>query len=177
MGFYKSPFGNGVAIGSGGNVNNLNGDPHNQFGPRDTGGTVGGLHVDGIVEELVIDFTGQDFNDIANTLVPYVIPAGAVIKEVLLDVTEAFTLSGTTPALETGTKGSEATNGFTTSSANLSSTGFVNLTSALSGTWDAEAPLAADTTVSFVLSGTTPAMTNAGKARFTIIYERSALKL
>lgn len=170
MAIYTSPFGNGVLVGSGGNVTS---NVHNQFGPRDVGGTIGVNKVEGMKEELVIDFTGEQFNDLPDGLIPFVLPAGAVITAVYLDVEEAFVVSGTTPALEVGTDGSEATNGFTITEAQLEATGSVNLTSALSGTWDAEVPLAANTTIGFALSGTdTPAITDAGKARITILFDR-----
>lgn len=170
MAIYTTPFGNGVLVGSGGNVVE---NVRNQFGPRDVGGTVGVLKVEGMDEELVIDFDGTFFNDGFVGSRNFVLPAGAVIKDVFMDVEEAFVVSGTTPALEVGTAGSEATNGFTVTEAQLEATASVNLTSALSGTWDAEAPLAANTTIGFVLSGTgTPAVTDAGKARITIRFYR-----
>lgn len=173
MGFETSKFGNGTDVGSGGNVTTSKGSPHNFFGFRDIGGGMGNYETDGAYQNLVIDFTGKDFNDgVAPSLVTYKLPAGTVIKAVYLEVTEVFVCSSdTTFGLEIGTSGTEATNGFTTTDTQLQSTGFVNLTSALSGTWDAEAPLAAQTTVKAVLSGTNSAVTDAGKAKFTIVYE------
>jgi hypothetical protein len=177
-GYETSKFGNGVAVGSGGNVSDL-GTPHNHFGPRDTDGADGVLKVEGITEQLIINFTGKEFNDgVAPSLVPYVIPAGSVIKAVYLDVEEVFVAtSDTTFALEIGTDTTEVTNGFTTTEAQLEATDSVNLTSALSGTWDSEVPLAADTIVGAALSGTNSAVTDAGKARFTIVYDRVNLGL
>lgn len=177
MGFYTSPFGNGVSTGSGGNVVTASGTPHNYFGPRDTGGVAGVLKVEGLTEQLIINLDGTMFNDGVDAgLVNYVIPAGAVIKAAYIDVEEAFALSGTnTLAVEVGTATTEATNGFTITEAQIEATASVNLTSALSGTWDNEAPLAADTTVAIVLSGTDPVITDAGKARITIVYDRANL--
>jgi hypothetical protein len=101
-----------------------------------------------------------------------------VIKAAYIDVEEAFALSGTeTLAVEVGTDGSEATNGFTITEAQIEGTASVNLTGALSGTWDAEATLAADTTVGIALSGTDPVLSDAGKARITIVYDRVNLSL
>lgn len=167
-----SKFGNGTLVGSGGNVTT---NVHTQFGNRDTGGTTGVLPRVGNKESLVISFKGKMFNDIENTLVDYIIPAGAVVKGVYMDVKTAFTVTGTSPALEVGTNGSEATNGFSVSEAQLEGTASVNLTSALSGTWDAEAPLAADTTVGFALSGTSPTVDDDGEVIFTIDYVRTSL--
>lgn len=166
MARYQTPFGNNVLVGSGGNVTSV---VHNNFGPRDAGETVGVNKVEGMKEELVIDLTSELIND--GQLIPFVLPAGAVIKDVYMDVEEVFTLTGTTPAVEIGTDGSEATNGFTITEAQLEATGSVNLTSALSGTWDAEVPLAANTTVGIVLSGTSP-VAEGGKARVTILFDR-----
>ncbi len=179
MGFETSKFGNGVATGSGGNVVTASGSPHNYFGPRDSGGTAGVLKVEGLTEQLIINLDGAMFNDGVDAgLVNYVIPAGAIIKAAYIDVEEAFALSGSdTLAVEVGTAGTEATNGFTITEAQIEATNSVNLTSALSGTWDNEAPLAADTTVAIVLSGTNPVITDAGKARITIVYDRANLGL
>lgn len=168
MARYQTPFGNNVLVGSGGNVTSV---VHNNFGPRDTGETVGVNKVEGMKEELIIDLTPELIND--GQLIPFVLPAGAVIKDVYMDVETAFVLTGTTPAVEIGTAGSEATNGFTITEAQLEATASVNLTSALSGTWDGEAPLAANTTVGIVTSGTNPVVANNnGKARITILFDR-----
>ena len=168
MAYETSPFGNGVLVGDGGNVTS---GVHTHFGPRDANGTVGINKVEGIKSELMIDFGGDMYNNVPEGLMPYVLPAGAVITAVYMDVEEAFALTGTTPALEVGTAESEATNGFSVTQVQLEATGSVNLTSALSGTWDGEAPLAANTPVSFVLSGTDPTITG-GKARITILFDR-----
>jgi hypothetical protein len=163
-------FGDGILVGAGGNVRE---NVRNQFGPRDVGGTVGVLKVEGMEEELVIDFDGELFNTGLVGAKDFVLPAGAVIKAVYVDVEDAFAISGTTPTLLVGTEGSEVTNGFVVSKAILEATGSANLTSTLTGTWDNEVPLAANTTIGFVLGGTgTPALTNAGKARITVQFYR-----
>lgn len=167
MATYQTPFGNNVLVGSGGNVTSV---VHNNFGPRDTGETVGVNKVEGMKEELVIDLTGDLIND--GQLIPFVLPAGAVITAVYMDVEEVFVATGTTPAVEIGTATTEATNGFTITEAQLEATGSVNLTSALSGTWDAEAPLAANTTIGIVVSGTDTPTVTGGKARVTVLFDR-----
>lgn len=167
--YFDSPFGNGVLTGSGGNVKS---NVHNQFGARDTGDTVGVNKVEGMSEQLVIDFSGESFNSVGDGLLPFVLPAGAVVKSVYMDVEEVFVTGGTFTALDIGTDGSEATNGFSITSAQLEALASVNLTSALSGTWDAEAPLAANTTIGQVLTGAGASLTDAGKARITINFDR-----
>lgn len=166
--YFTTPFGNGVANGT--NNGNIVENVHNQFGARDTGETVGVNKIEGIKEELIIDLTPELIT--GGAFRPFVLPAGAVITAVYLDVEEVFALSGTTPAVEIGTANTEAANGFTITKAQLEATASVNLTAELSGTWDAEAPLAANTTVGIVLSGTTPAVTDVGKARVTILFDR-----
>lgn len=113
------------------------------------------------------------FASVPDGLVPFVLPGGAVIKAVYVDVEEVFVVTGTTPTVLIGTNGSEVTNGFVISEAILEATGTANLTSTLTGTWDNEVPLAANTTIGIALGGTTPAITSAGKARVTIIFERA----
>ena len=171
-GFERSPFGNGVAVGSGGNVTS---NVHTHFGNRDTGGTTGVNKIEGMKEELIINLTGEMFNDVGGALIPFVLPAGAVIKDVYMAVEEVFVTGGTFTALDVGTKGTEATNGFSITDTQLETPGGVNLTSALSGTWDGEAPLAADTEISMVLTGTNPTLSDAGKARISIWFDRTVV--
>lgn len=170
MAYPTSAFGNGVLVGSGGNVVS---NVHNQFGPRYTGGTFGVNKVEGVKEELIFDITGEYFNAVPDGLMPFTLPAGAVIKAVYIDVEDVFVVTGTTPTLLVGTNGSEVTNGFVVSEAILEATGSANLTATLAGTWDNEVPLAANTTIGLALGGTgSPAVTNAGKARITILLDR-----
>lgn len=174
MTYYTSPFGNGVLVGSGGNVTS---NVHNQFGSRDTGGTQGVAKVEGITEQLIFNVDTTDFNDGIDSLVAYVIPAGAVIKAAYVDVEVAAAMTGTTPTVLIGTSGSEATNGLVLSEAIVEGTGTSNVTSTLAGTWDAEVPLAADTTIGVALGGTTPTVADGGKIRVTIVYDRANLSL
>ena len=118
---------------------------HNQFGPRETGQTQGTANTAGFGNELTVDITGSDLTALAYPLDAPVLPAGAVITKVFLEVTEAFALGGTTPTIEVGTETSEATNGFSITEAQAEATGVTDLTSALSGTW--AAGLAASTTL------------------------------
>ena len=168
MGFERSKLGDGSDSGSG----NVTKAVHTHFGPRDTGKTVGITNTTGVWRDLVIDLDGAMLSAGEFPLEAPVLPAGALINEVILEVSEAFVLGGTSPALEVGTDGSEATNGVTASEAQLEAVGGYNLTSALSGTWD-EVGLAAETTVGLALSGTSPTSTSAGKARLTVRYHKA----
>lgn len=112
--------------------------------------------------EVEIAFHGVDFAEVSGIL-----PAGFNVTQVLLNVSEAFVLGGTTPTLEVGTATSEATNGFSITEAQLESTGVTDIVGALSGTW--ADPLAVDTTLNIVLAGSSPTITDAGKATVKII--------
>lgn len=165
MGFETSKFGNGVLVGSGGNVTQ---NVHNHFGPRDSGKTQGVNRTAGAVRELIIDFDGEMVGAAGFPLIAPKLPAKAIIEDVYLEIFEAFVLGGTTPAIEFGTEGTEATNGVTITKAQAEAVAAYDLTSALSGTW--AAPLAAETTVGIALSGTTPTVTDAGRGKLVIRY-------
>ena len=150
----------------------IQGTVTNHFGPRKTGGTAGVLNTDGMSGELVIDLNAELFNSNPDGLMPFVLPAGAVIKSVYVDVEDVFVVTGTSPTVLIGTNGSEVANGVVISEVILEASGSANLTSTLVGTWDAEAPLAADTTIGIALGGSSPAITDAGNARVTIKFDR-----
>ena len=164
MGFEQSKFGDGSTAGSGNVVSTVS----NHYGPRDTGKTTGVIRTSGAMNELTLDIDGEMVGDAAYALVVPKIPAGAIIEDVYVEVTEAFVLGGTTPAIEVGTEGSEATNGVTITEAQAEAVGTYDVTSALAGTW--AAGLAAETTLGLALSGTSPTVTDAGKMRVVIRY-------
>lgn len=162
MGNYEtSKFGNGVLVGSGGNVTS---NVHNYYGDRDSGQTVGLNNTGGSQElELTFNITGQMINrgGTDEILVPPTLKAGFKVEAVYARVTEVFVVGGTTPTLEIGTQGSEATNGFNLSEAQLEALGTYDLTSTLGGTW--AAPINADTIVGMAPGGTLPTFTDVGK--------------
>lgn len=121
----------------------------NWYGSRDTGGFEGSYRTAGLTREYVFDFTGRTLADGDYSKV--VIPAGAAVIKAEIFVDEAFDLQAAS-VLEVGTKGSEATNGVSITEAELEAEGRVDLTSALAGTWDAEARFAADTEIGFAFS-------------------------
>lgn len=141
------------------------------FGPRDSGKTAGETRTSGFVTELTIDIDAAMVESGAYALIAPTIPAGAIIEDVYVDVTEAFVLGGTTPVIDVGTEGSEATNGFTITEAQAEAVKMLDLTGALSGTW--AAGLVADTTVGLLLGGSSPTVTTVGKMRVVIRYVSS----
>jgi hypothetical protein len=122
----------------------------------------------GSVHEAVVYINGDDFTSGAfNTQLT--IPAGAVIREVVAEVTEVFALGGTTPTINVGTDTSEGTNyGIELSEAQAEALGRYDGTPA--GTW--ASPLAADTVVGVALDGTTPTVTAAGACKVVIRYSK-----
>ena len=141
---------------------------NNRYGPLNTpDGAAGNFRTAGVENELVIEFNGKNIND--DDILGF-IPAGSTPIEAYMEVKEAFALGGTTPVVEVGTDGSEATNGCTFTEANMESVGTV-VNTTFTGTWAAR--LAADTNVSIVLAGTSPTVTDDGKARVTVRYAKS----
>ena len=173
-GFETSKFGNGTSsLSAGGNVVVASGAPHNFFGARDDGGTVGVLKVEGAIEQLVLILEGSTFNDLLEPLTPTYLPAGAIIRDVYIDVEDVFTLTGTNPTILIGTDTTEVTNGFVISEAVAEATSTARLTSTLTGTWAVNTPLAARTKIGFAIGGSnSPAVARSGKARVTIEYIR-----
>ncbi len=161
MGYETAPFGNQGA--------NVTQDVNNHYGERDTGKTVGVAKTEGFVQELTLYVDGDMVSAGAYALLAPTIPAKAIIEDVYMNVTEAFVLGGTTPVIDVGTEGSEATNGFTITEAQAEAVGMYDLTGALAGTW--AAGLAAETTVGLLLGGGgSNTVTSAGKAKIVIRY-------
>lgn len=174
--YETSKFGNGTDVGSGGNVTTSLGVPHNTFGPRDSGGSTGVLKVEGAIEQLRLEVTGDDINDLLEPLVPTYLPAGATIRDVYWDTAEVFVVTGTNPTLLIGTDTSEVTNGLVVSEAVMESTNTARLTGTLTGTWAVNTPLQARTKIGFAIGGTgSPAIARSGRGYLTIEYIRPNL--
>lgn len=123
----------------------------------------------GSVKEAVIYIKGTDFGSGTTFDTQYTLPAGAVVQEVVAEVTTAFALGGTTPTMNVGTNGSAGTNyGIELSEANAEAAGTYEGT--LAGTW--ANPLAADTVIGVELDGTSPTVTSAGEAKVVIRYSK-----
>lgn len=121
-------------------------------------GSAGVVRTDGYENTLVADFDYSNYDRVSK-----VIPAGAVVVSAYADVLEAFTFTGgTSPDMEIGTDGTEATNG-----AGLTFTAAGTVVGTPAGTWTS--PFTADTTVGVAPSGS-PTSVDAGKVRVTIKY-------
>lgn len=142
----------------------------NQYGARDTGGTVGVETDKDSVHTMGVAFTSRSLNE--NFMSPFVLPRGAKVLRYLLRVDEAFTMTGTTPTLIIGGT-VPATNGVVLTAAELAAVGTKSPASTGTGTWalaSATGTTAAER-VTKALGGTTPAVTvGAGKAELMVEY-------
>ena len=145
----------------------------NNYGTRSKGGGIGFIKTSGISNELSVDVTGDSLTVGGEAFAEVKIPAGSIITGAWVEVTEAFTLGGTSPTILVGTAGSEATNGAVVSEAQAEAVGTVDITAALAGTWN-EATLAAETSVGVVLGGTSPTSAATGSARIVVTYNKIA---
>ena len=172
MKFETTPFGNGVLVGSGGNVTT---NVHNNFAGREIGENTGVYETDGATYEMSMTITGDQLTrDVATGdafLVPLKLPVGAVLGEVVVQVKEAFVLGGTTPTILIGTETTEVTNGFVVSEAQAEAIGTYVVTGTKTGTW--ASPIATEATVGVALGGTTPTVTTVGKMDVLVRYTKA----
>ncbi len=141
----------------------------NHYGQRGTqDGVVGGgkLPQHGSEEDMVIYIKGDDFDGAASFDTKFTLPAGAIVLSAICEVTTAFTLGNADNDIYVGTNGSEGTN-YGMQILNPAATG--TTVDAPGGTW--AAPLAADTVVGVLVSGTTAAA-SAGEAKVVIRYTK-----
>jgi hypothetical protein len=142
----------------------------NQYGPRDTGTTVGVETDKDSIHTMGVAFTHRSLQDAFMS--PFVLPRGAKILRYLLRVDEAFTMTGTTPTLIVGGT-APATDGVVVTAAELAAVGTKTPASTGTGTWalaSATGTTAAQR-VTKALGGTTPAVTvGAGRATLMVEY-------
>lgn len=141
----------------------------NHFGPRETGGAIGTVKTEGSKNEFAVKLTGEVLDNLIVS--PVDIPANSIITKAYIHVTEAFDLAAVS-VVEVGTEGSEATNGVSLLEADLESTGYVDVTAQLAGTWDAEVPLAADTRVAIAFSAGSVTDSTVGVATLVVEYTK-----
>lgn len=175
--YETSKFGNGISsLSTGGNVVLASGTPHNTFGARDSGGASGVLKVEGSVEQLRLEVTGDDINDNLGPMTDQYLPAGCLIRDAWWNTVEVFVATGTSPTLLVGTDTSEVTNGLVISETLLETLGTGRVTSTLTGTWSVNTAIAARTKIGFAIGGSGgPAIARSGRGILTIEYVRPAL--
>jgi hypothetical protein len=141
----------------------------NQYGPRDTGGSVGSETTDDSIRSLSITITGESLN--TGFLPPVTIPKGSRFLRYVLRVDEAFNLGGTSPTVIFGGT-APGTNGVVLTEAELEAVGTKVPASTGTGTWSTSS--ATGTTaaerITKTLGGTSPTVSRTqGKA--TLIAE------
>lgn len=141
------------------------------YGARVTGDTAGVIKTEGAKNEATFSITGFTLDHLLMS--PFYIPEGSVIRSAYVRVSEAFDLAATS-VVNVGTSGEEATNGVVLTEADLETAGFVDLTSALAGTWDAEEPLAEDTEVGIAFSAGSVTDKTVGQATLVVEYVKVA---
>lgn len=130
----------------------------NHFGPRDrnASGLKGSPKTEGRLNELVLRLNTAQVN--AGDVGLAVLPKGALVTGVVVNVITVGALAGTTPAIEIGTDGSEVTNGFSIVEAVVEAVGILAMDDTdMQGTF--ALPLAADTSLGVSLSGAGAALT------------------
>lgn len=169
MTYARSQFGEGGASGAGNVVRAVN----TSYGKRASGDTAGKFSTDGSTQEVVFELNGTMVSAQAFSALAPTIPKSSKITQVIVEVTEAFVLGGTTPIVRVGTSGGTTANGVQLSEAQAEAIGVYDITSTGAGTWATTAGAnlgTAVTTVGINLTGTTPTSTSAGKARVVIRY-------
>lgn len=141
----------------------------NQYGARDTGGSIGVETTSESLGELSISFTADSLR--GGYPKAFKLPRGAHFLRWILRVDEVFTLTGTSPTVIFG-GAAPATNGVVLTAAELGTVGTKIPASTGTGTWAIASTTGATATeaVTQALGGTTPAVTP-GAGRATLIGE------
>jgi hypothetical protein len=138
----------------------------NYYGPRTRAdGSAGEMNTIGGERQSVIVFSGASYPNVLGRM-----RAGdTVVGHSIVEIAEVFVLGGTTPAIDVGVTGSEATNRLARiSEAQAEALGTYAIPTA--GTLAVNTPLAADVTISVALSGTTPTVGPGGIAKVVTPY-------
>ena len=172
MPYERSRFGD-AGYAAAGTTTNVTSNVSNFYGPRgiDTDVTAGVIKTEGGYNELTVHISPADIKagTIPLSVKPFM-PARSRPTHAFLEVEEAFTLTGTTPAVNVGTDGSEATNGVTASEAQLEAVGVYDISSTIKGTWAAAGGLTARTVVDIATSAGIGVTGTLGKAKIVIRY-------
>lgn len=103
----------------------------NQYGPRNTGGTIGSETTDKSTRSYSLTLTGESLN--TTFMPPVFIPKGSLLKSAILRVDEAFTISAAGTVAIGGT--APGTNGVVLTEAQLEAVGTKTVSSVAIGTW------------------------------------------
>jgi hypothetical protein len=147
---------------------------NNQYGPRNTGGSIGMDQSESSIQTVTIHITGEMLN--TSYVSPVVVPKGALFRRAFLRVDEAFVITGTSPTVIFGGT-APATNGFVLTEAELETVGTKVPASTGTGTW-AQASTTGTTAaekITKALGGTSPVVSpTAGKAQLVLEFVNRA---
>jgi hypothetical protein len=147
---------------------------YNHYGVRTTGGAVGQERLTNTTYIVRIDLTGQSIADaVAGFMPPVYIPKYANFVSAMLQVDEAFVVTGTTPTLLVGAAGSVATDGFIITEAELEAVGLKALANDGEGTWDVAhaSGTAAAAKIAMELEGDAAVAATSGKGTLILEYQ------
>ena len=147
----------------------------NYYGARDTGGAVGVETTGGSELTVSVQITGASIAD--GFVPPVVIPKGALLKEAVLRVDEAFVLGGTSPTIKIGLAGSVATNNMELSKTELEAIGTKVPAEVGNGTFDPASAtgVTAAAKLAIALGGTSPTVSaTVGKATLILKFTNRA---
>lgn len=143
----------------------------NQYGPRQVEASVvsgGELHgAGGAIREAVLYINASEFVGL-NLNTSLTLPAGALVKETIVEVQTAFIVGGTTPVMNIGTDGSEVTN-FTVALTEAQAETVATVRSQTTG-GTMSASLAAETAIGVSVTGASATLGATGKAKVIIRY-------
>lgn len=138
----------------------------NQYGIRNTGGSVGQNRATGSFQTMSINLTGEMLN--STYVAPFFMPKGAKVMRAVLDVDEVFVVSASGTVAIGGT--APGTNGIVLTEAQLEAAGTKEVGSVGIGTWATASATGTTATekVTRVITGTVGA--TSGKATLVVEY-------
>jgi len=137
----------------------------NQYGQRDTGGSVGAEHSQNSVQTLVVNMTGDSLN--STFMPPVYFPKGAKVVKAVLRVDEVFVVSAAGTVAIGGT--APGTNGVVLTEAQLEAVGTKDVSSVAVGTWATSSATGA--TASQKVTKSITGTVTAGSGKGTLIVE------
>lgn len=141
----------------------------NQYGVRNTGGSVGGERATGSFQTLCVNLTGEMLN--SAYVAPAYMPKGAKVTRVLLDVDEAFVVSAAGTVAVGGTV--PGTNGVVLTEAQLEALGSKDVSSVAAGTWATASATGTTAAQKLTTAITGTVAATSGKATLVIEYFHS----
>lgn len=138
----------------------------NQYGARNTGGSVGSERSTGSIQTLSINLTGEMLN--SGYVAPTYVPKGAKVVKAVLRVDEVFVVSTSGTVAVGGT--APGTNGVVLTEAKLEALGTSDVSSLAVGTWATSSTTgtSASQKVTTAITGTVAA--TSGKATLVVEY-------